>query len=225
MAIRTITKLLAGIEDLLLGSGTTNQERASGTQAITHIGGATLPYDNDPAFTIKDAIGAAAVGLYAHISIQNANFGKGGTAPSQVVIGNYTGWEYDVNDDSVLTIELAHDLDTTEDVFFHITWYCDENYAANSGEVQWEVQWSSVPHDESEAIDAPTHSGTVASGDIDIPTTAKHLAHSTTIAIAAGNIVSDDVIGITLTRIGLAGGNNPTAKPTVIEAHIEYTRK
>ena len=46
MAVREIVKQLAGAEDLLLGEGTVNQERFSGTRAMTKVGAASLPYDD-----------------------------------------------------------------------------------------------------------------------------------------------------------------------------------
>lgn len=44
------------------------------------------------------------------LAIANANLGKGGTAPSQVIVGNYNVWEYGVNDDTVFTFHIPHDL-------------------------------------------------------------------------------------------------------------------
>ena len=106
----------------------------------------------------------------------------------------------------------------------HISWYVNEAYSANSGEVQWRMDWSLTPHDETEAIDAPTHTGQVDSGDINIPTTAKTVHHVTSLTISASNIADhDDILGAKLSRIALTAGNNPTAKPTIIGVHIEYT--
>lgn len=160
------------------------------------------------------------------ISIHSANFGIGATAPTQVILGNYTGWEYDINDDTVFTIELPNDVDTSEDIALHIDWYCGETYAANSGEVRWEMAWSLCPADNSEAVDAPTHTGTIDTGDINIPANAKYLVDNTTLIIAAASIADvDDILGARFKRIALVGGNNPTAKPTIVALHLEYTSK
>jgi len=161
-----------------------------------------------------------------HLSVTNANFGKGNTAPQQVILGNYTGWEFDINDDAVFNIELPHHVAVDEEIAIHLTWYINEAYATNSGEVQWQIVWSSCPYDESEAIDNTTDGGTIKSGNIDIPATAKFLAHNTTLTVPAGSIDEEDTFGITLSRVALTGaGSNPTAKPTITSVHVEYFAK
>lgn len=224
MAIRVVSKVLAGIEDLLLGSGTATQTRDSGSVVITGIGGATLPFDNDPLFTIKDAIGSKFAGELGRLTIPNSNLGKGVTAPAQVILGNYTGWEYDINDDSVLTLDLPADLDTNNDIQIHLEWFINEAYATANAQVQWQLDWSLSPVDGSEAIDAPTDSGTLTSGDVNINAIAKSINNITTMVIPAANIGLEDILGLTLTRIALSGaGTDPTAKPTLLAVHIEYT--
>jgi len=163
-------------------------------------------------------------GSSAHLSLQAADLGKGSTAPAQVVLGNYTGWEYDINDDSVISLELPHDLDPTQDVMIDFGWYINEAYATANAEVNFQLDWSLTPHDNTEAVDAPTHSGTVTTGDINIPATAKYLQHTSSFTIAAANITANDHLGITFSRIALVGGVNPTAKPTVVGIEIEYTK-
>lgn len=159
-----------------------------------------------------------------HLSIQNANLGKGNTAPTQVILDNYNGWEFDINDDSILDIELPHELDTSEDIIIHISWYVDEAYSVSNAEVQWQLDWSATPHDSTEPIDAPTHGGTIQTGDINIPAMAKSIHHVTNMVIDAGNITdTHDLIGVKISRIALNGGSNPFAKPTVVGVHLEYT--
>ncbi len=136
-------------------------------------------------------------------------------------MGNYNGWEYDINDDSVFTFHIPHDYKAETDVEIQIDWYIDEAYATNNGEVNWQIEYSSTPHDSTEAIDSPTHSGTLSTGDINIPATAKFFT-SNTITITSANLELEDQVGINLTRIALVGGVNPTAKPTIIDIHIEY---
>ncbi len=163
-------------------------------------------------------------GVTRRIPIPQANFGKGATAPVQVILGLYTGWEFDISDDAVFSIDLPDDLDDTENMEVHIHWYCGETYAANSGEVQWQIDWGFTPDDETEAVDAPTHSGSLASGDIDIPAIAKSLIH-TTIVITSSDITAKDTLGMKLERIALVGGTDPTLKPTILTMHLEYMSK
>ena len=63
---------------------------------------------------------------------------------------------------------------------------------------------------------------TVASGDIVIPTLAKALTQ-TTFSIAAAGIAPDDVLGLILKRVAIAGGTAPTAKPVLVGMMLEYT--
>lgn len=155
---------------------------------------------------------------------QLATSSSGGTAPDQVFLGAYTGYSYDIGDSSAMNIELPHDHDTSEDIEVHISWAINEAYATNSGEIQWQLDWAAVPYDGSEALDAPTHSGTDTSGDINIPATAKGLIHTTNLTIPNGSIDALDTLGIEITRIAIGDGNNPTADPVIIEIHLEYVK-
>ena len=157
-----------------------------------------------------------------HISIQNANFGSGATAPSQVIVGNYNGWSFGIGDDSVFNLELPHNMDSAENIEVHITWAINEAFATASAEVNFQVDWSLVNHDDTEPVNAPNHTGTVTSGDINIPTTLYHVVH-TVFVIAAANVADLDTLGVTLSRIALVGGTGPTAEPVVIAAHVEFT--
>ena len=157
-----------------------------------------------------------------HISIQNANFGSGATAPSQSIVDNFNGWAFGIGDDSVFNLELPHNLDSAENIEIHITWAINEAYATASGEVQWQIDYSLVNHDDTEPLNAPNHTGTVTSGDIDIPTTLYHVVH-TTLVIPASDVADLDTLGVKLSRIALVGGTGPTAEPFVIAAHVEFT--
>ena len=101
---------------------------------------------------------------------------------------------------------------------------CNEAYALANGEVNWQADWSLAAYGEVEAINAPTHSGTLTTGDQNIPATAYYLTHDTMV-IPATNVAELDTLGIDISRIALVGGVNPTAKPTIIALHIEYTTK
>ena len=176
------------------------------------------------AFLTADADGGLTFRNFKRsIGIENANLGKGATAPAQVILGNYNGWEYDISDDSVFTFHLPHDWASSTDVTINFDWYIDEAYATNSGEVKWQAAWAATPHDSTEAVDAPTHTGTADTGDINIPATAKYLTEDS-VTISGASLSAEDQIGITLSRIALTDGNNPSSgKPTIVDVHIEYT--
>jgi hypothetical protein len=157
------------------------------------------------------------------VDLNNEDLSVGATAPDQTILGNYLGWSYDIADDSVFTAELPRDWDPGTDVVIYVRWYIDEAYATNSGEVRWQIAWSAVPDDETEAVDSPTHSGTADSGDIDIPATAKYFTSTTVVTISGASLSEGDEIGMTLSRIALVGGSDPTADPVIVQAHLVYT--
>jgi len=155
--------------------------------------------------------------------LSNADLGKGTTAPAEVALGNYTGWEFDLNDDAIMTTALPKDWASGTDIEIEVCWYVNEAYALQSAEVKWQVAWSMTPHDGTEALDAPTHTGTDNSGDVNINATAKTLLETTVETIPAASIAVGDEIGLTVKRIALTGGTDPTAKPTIIHVYINYT--
>ena len=152
------------------------------------------------------------------IPIDNANLGKGGTVPAQVILGNYNGWEFDINDDSVFTFHLPHDWAEGTDVVINIDWYVDE---AGGDQVQWRIDWSATPQNSTEPIDSPTHTGDSSTGNIIVPAIVKYLTQDG-LTISGGSLSMDDQVGIKLSRI-TAGGTPPSNKPTVVDIHIEYT--
>lgn len=160
----------------------------------------------------------------SHVSIQNANFGKGSTAPTQVIVGDYNGWRFQIGDDAVITIEMPHNVDDTKAVELHFTFAINEAYATNSGEVQFQMDYSVTPHSGGN-LNTPGTSGTVTTGDINIPATAYDTYHSSVAAIPAGSYSNGSVIGLTFSRIAITGGNNPTAHPIITSIHLEYTAK
>lgn len=155
-------------------------------------------------------------------AFSTANLGKGTSAPVNVIVGNFNTWEFNINDDAVMNMKLSPDIDFTKNINVHVLWICGENYAANSGEVQWQLTWSSVHDNGTESLAAPTHSGTLVSGDINIPTSANHIKHTQNFTVSAGNLSFGDSFGMTLKRIAIDSGNNPVAKPRVINVHVTY---
>ena len=172
---------------------------------------------------LYEIVKALFVSRTQHLAIQNANLGKVTTAPAQVVIGNYNGWEFDIGDDAVMTLELGHDVDESQAIGVHISWVTNEAYATNTGEVRWQIDYSCTPHNNGESISAPTHTGTLTGTDQNLHATALHPKHYTELSIPAGSYAHGDIIGIKLSRIALTAGNNPVAKPTVLSIHFEYT--
>lgn len=144
-----------------------------------------------------------------------AEMQRGLVPPSSGVLGNFSFEKYTINDDSVLNFAILNARETSSQIEIVIRWGCEEAYATNSGEVQWQVDWSAVPDDGSEALDNPTHFGTVKSGDLDIPTTAKTV-QETTLIIPGTNILNTDELGISLKRVAIDGGNDPVEEPGII---------
>jgi len=155
-----------------------------------------------------------------HMYLNNAAFTKGATAPTQVILGNLNGWEWDIGDDAVMTRMLRSDWAVGTDLTVGVCWYIDEVYAPDK-EIQWRVKWSALPHDFSETVDAPAHSGQIDSGDIDIHAIAKRMGMSIIGTIAAANLSAGDMLGFTLSRIAVTN-DNPAAKPTAHHLDIAY---
>lgn len=155
-------------------------------------------------------------------TIDAINLDKGNQGPDAVILGNSIGYSYDIGDDSVMNFEVPYDCDTSEDIKIEIYWYINEAYATGDGEVQWRAQWSACPSNGTEAIDAPTHTGTIDFGDQNIPATAKFLTEVSGL-IAAASIEAGDFVSMTIDRIALDDGNNPTADPVIVQIEVEYT--
>jgi len=155
------------------------------------------------------------------VEIPLTAFGKGVAAPATIYIGNYIGYEYTIGDTVYYSTEVPYDWDSTSDLGIELHWYIDEAYAtAPNGEIRWNLIYTATREDDTETVDAATT--TIDSGDINIPAIAKHLVQIILVIPAAG-LQAHDVIGVQIKRVALVGGNNPTAKPTLIGALIEYT--
>ncbi len=151
------------------------------------------------------------------IPIANANLGKGGTKPNEVIIGNYNAWEYGINDDSVFTFHIPHDWAAGTDIIINVDWYIDE---PAGDEIKWQITYSATPHNSTEAIDSAGTS--IDTGDIVIPTTPKFLTQNA-LTIPAAALAVEDQVGVTLKRIAITDGTNPASEPGVVDVHIEYT--
>lgn len=189
---------------------------------VTKLGdGGTTNYTQIAADGTITMVGTARV--TRRIVLGNAALGKGAVAPAEVVIGNFESWEFDIGDNAVLDLELPPDYSAGTDLTVNVHWYINEAYATNTGEVRWQVAWSALPHGGTEAIDAPTHTGTVDTGDINIPATAKYFTNNDVGTISGASLSVGDSVGLKLSRIALVGGNNPTADPAAVHLEVIYT--
>jgi hypothetical protein len=193
----------------------------NGNDNTLRIGDADTNYTQFAVDGLLTLVGTARV--TTQIAIDNANLGKGNTAPTQIIIGNYNSWEYDINDDTVFTFHIPHDWATGTDIAISIDWFIDQAYATNNGEVKWQIVWAATPHDASEPLDGPTHTGTTDTGDINIPATAKTVRENS-LTIAGASLSAEDQIGVTVSRIALTAGNNPSGNvdPAILDIHIQY---
>ncbi|MCP4677727.1 MAG: hypothetical protein GY854_19860 [Deltaproteobacteria bacterium] len=208
--------------DGVLDCGTGSLQLNPGGTATMGDGGTTnyAQFAADGELTL-----AGTARIYRKMIIPSRDLSVGGTAPDQTILGNYIGYSYDIGDDSVLTTELPNDWASGTDVVIEVDWYIDRAYATESGEVQWRAAWSACPHDASEAVDAPTHTDTDDSGDVNIPATAKTLTETAVETIPAASLAAGDEIGITLSRIAIDDGNDPGggADPVVVNVYLKYT--
>lgn len=140
-------------------------------------------------------------------------------------IGDAEWQEFSIGDYVTFQTELPEDVEVGRDINLYIDRAIDEAYATNNGEVQWQIEWALVPTDWSEAIDAPTHSGTLVTGDINIPNTAKWLTETASLAIASSNISEWDLLVAKVSRIAIDDGTDPTADPVAFTMHMEYQKK
>ena len=142
----------------------------------------------------------------------------GAVPPSAGVLGAFPYDEYTIDDDSILSVPPSPSREPNTDIEVVISWGIDEAYATASGEIQWRIDWSAAAA--GIGLDNPSYSGTVLSGDINIPATAKALTR-TTLTIPGTNIGQNDEVGITLKRVAIDGGANPTAEPGIVSVQVK----
>ena len=184
--------------------------------------------DGDPDACLAVGVGGAIIltggaRVVKEVKLSVESFAPGASGATQTLIGHYSGWAFTINDDMVTSFEIPFDWDSSTNLEVKIYWYINEAYITNSGEVQWKVDWAATPSDNTEAIDAPTHTGTIDYGDQDIPANAKYLTKSAAGVIAAASIAEGDLIGISISRIALDAGANPAAEPVLVRFEVEYT--
>lgn len=152
-----------------------------------------------------------------------ASLSPGASGATEVNVGNYHAWQFGIGDDVITSFEIPHDWDSSTNLEVIIYWAINEAYVTNSGEVQWRVQWSACPVGETEAINSPTHTGTIDYGDQDIPATAYYLTETSAGVISSASLTAGDLIGLTIDRVALDDGSNPSAEPLILHIEIHYT--
>ena len=150
------------------------------------------------------------------------------TGASGVVLNTdylpYIGYDFGIGDNMYTQFEVPHDWDSSSNIEVKIYWAINEAYATNDGEIQWAIDWKACPTDETEAIDAPTHTGSIDFGDQDLPATAKYLTATSAGSIAAASLSEGDLVGMDINRVALDDGNNPSGdEPILYRVEIEYT--
>jgi len=145
----------------------------------------------------------------------------GSTPPDAAVTTYFTGWSFDIGDDARAQSNAPADWDPTTGIDIYIAWYIDESYATGNGEIQWDVSAGNPASGES--ILTPTRSATAATGDINIPTTANTLVKTLALNVPYTALITDSIMGISVERIALTDGSDPTADPVVVGIILEYT--
>jgi len=149
----------------------------------------------------------------------------GATAPTMVHRAPYNVPEFTIADDCSVQWPVPNDWHYNSDFVVWFRWGCNEAYGLANGEVRWQYLWEAVPNDMSEAIGAPTHTGTGNTGDINIPAVANTVTEVQllcTITGAAAALVAGDTIGLNIERIALVAGVNPTAEPYILTVGVDY---
>ncbi len=157
------------------------------------------------------------------LEIPIATLATGGVAPAAVAVDQFRGYAYTINDNSDFQFVVPRDWMVGTTISLVIQWACNENYAANNGEVNWQMDWESVANDGTQVVGTGTV-GNTTSGDVNVPTTARQLTSTTIGAITAANLDVDDLVRMIITRIALVGGANPVQEPEIYACYLEYTR-
>ena len=188
---------------------------------LTNIGNGAnyAAFDADGELTLH---GTARVNKEIAFSLDS--IGKGATAPTLTRLGNTVGYKFGINDDGYMQFEIPVDWDSTTDITIAIHIYTDDAYVTTTNEVEtrWQGTWSAIPENGTEAVDGATHTGTLDSGDINLPTVGKALQEVHVGTIAAAGLIKDDVVCVKLSRVALDGGTDPANDPVLIHAEYEY---
>jgi len=170
-----------------------------------------------------------AIGEYSTLSVGRINFpvrslAVGNTPPAPVGLPPYAAYAYTLLDDSYLQAPLPADynIGTETDLSVYLRWGCNENFAANNAEVSWQVEWNLCGQN-TEALPGRRR-GLVCEGDNPIPVTARMVQETRIADIADDYIQTGDTIGLTITRVAIEDGTEPTAEPEIYAVWIIYER-
>jgi len=147
------------------------------------------------------------------------DFNPGASGPTAATQGIFASYEFTIDDDMHTSFEVPTDCDTSADLTIEVYWGINEDYATNSGEVQWSATWRAIAVGENVTNGGST--GTLDFGDVNIPTNANTLV-KTTANIAGSSISQDDLISLNGARVDLDSGSNPAAEPYIIMVNLEY---
>lgn len=149
---------------------------------------------------------------------------NGTTQGTPEIVGDYYTIAMSINDDAICGFTVPHDWDAGTNILVYVQWQIDRAYGDESGEVQWQIDWSATPVDSSEAISGPTHNGSDVSGDINIPATARFLISSLAGTIAGASLAAGDAVGLTVSRVAIDDGTDPGGgkEPGIVAVHVHY---
>ena len=150
------------------------------------------------------------------------SLGKGSVKPTEAILGTFSGYAYGIGDDSKFDFLLPWNYAVGTDISLCAVQYVNEDYATNSAHVSWQLDYACVPTSGGETIDSPTHTGTLLSGAVAIPSSARN-TQVLSVVLTASDVSPGDVIGISFSRIANAGGEgNPGVEPVLINFGFHY---
>ena len=133
---------------------------------------------------------------------------------------NTVGYAFTIGDDGYAMFETPTDWDSSTAISVHFHVYVDEDFDVTGAEMRFQATYSCIPEDGSEAIDGATHTGTLDSGDVNIPSTAKGLLEIDMGELA--NVASHDSIHLKISRIAINDGTEVSAEPIITQAEYSY---
>jgi hypothetical protein len=147
----------------------------------------------------------------------------GTTPPDAVTVGVYRGYAYTIGDDSEFSFIIPVDWIPNSDISLVINWGCNETFAANGGVVQWHAWGEAVTNAATELVGSGRVMG-VASGNVNIPATARTL-RTTTVGLAYGaGLAAGDTLAVILSRVASSVVAAPTQEPEIYAVWIQYNR-
>jgi hypothetical protein len=148
----------------------------------------------------------------------------GNTPPAMTQRGNFNAPEYTIGDDSIIQMRVPRNWypNGKNGIRVRIQWGVNNAYV--NEDVNWQIDWEAVPLGGTEAIGAATHTGTAQLGDTNIPATANAPREDLLDEILPAELTANDIIGITLTRIAVAGVD-PANEPYILGVRVDLTQK